>query len=108
MAYFTTSADEGFEEREETVKAQQARLQINRALDEIHKIISAAGVSTVIGYAPPPITGGLAGNIDVLLNVFNIQRYGISPNTILDQIDRAIGIYENNKRAATLRWSERH
>jgi len=97
IEYFNNSRAEWMvDERIEQPKAEEARVKINRMMDGIHDIILYAGVNPSIRYTPPPAVGGYIQNIDLVQNIFNLHRFHIAPNNLLDFIDRAIGIYENN------------
>ena len=104
IEYFNNSRAEWMvDERIEQPKATEARVKINRMMDGVHDIIFYAGVNPSIRYTPPPAIGGYIQNIDLVQNIFNLHRFQIAPNNILDFIDRAIGIYESNARPAFLR-----
>ncbi len=90
-------------ERIERELATSARIQINRALREVHAIILCSGVNPFIRYTPPPAIGGFIQNIDLIGNIFNLHRFGIPHAHSLDAIDQAIGVYEHNKRPSFLR-----
>lgn len=83
--------------------ALEAREKINRIMNEIQRIIFYAGVQTVVQYIPPAVTGGYIQNIDLIENIFNLFTYKIPQNRLIDSVDRAIGVYENNKLPAFLR-----
>lgn len=87
----------------ENEKAKQVRIEINMSLDKMYSVIISAGVKPTIYYSPPPAVGGFAGNIDLIHNIFNIHRFQIGPQELLDIIERAIGIYENDRLNALLR-----
>lgn len=104
IEYFKNSRAEWMvDERIEQSKAKEARVKINRMMDGIHDIILYAGVNPSIRYTPPPAVGGYIQTIDLVQNIFNLYRFRIAPNNLLDFVDRAIGTYENNARPAFLR-----
>jgi hypothetical protein len=104
LAYFENSEAHWMaEERTERPDAQSARVRINRAMDEMRSIILCAGVRPAIRWSPPPAVGGYVQNVDLVQNLFNLHRFRIPPNHVLDFIDQAIGIYEANARPAFLR-----
>ena len=71
-------------------KAKEARQKINFMFNEICEIVHAAGVSTMI-QSP-------SGDIkDILFNLFALEP-NITPNHRLDLPDRAIGVYETDRR----------
>ena len=87
----------------ENEKAKQVRREINMNLDKMYSIIISAGVNPTIYYSPPPAVGGFAGDIDLIHNIFRLHNFQIAPQGLLDYIERAIGIYENDKINALLR-----
>ncbi len=78
----------------ENDKSMDARRQINRIMDDLILSFDLVGISHVVTYTPPPIIGGYVQNIDVLLNLFDIWRWQLDPNTVKDFTERAIGAYE--------------
>lgn len=104
IEYFNNSHAEWMDnERIEQPRAEEARVEINRMSDTIHATILYAGINPSIRYTPPPAVGGYIQNIDLVQNIFSLQRFQVGPKYLLDFIDRAIGIYENNARPAFLR-----
>jgi len=87
----------------ENEKAKQMRTEINKNLNKIHSFIVLAGVNPEINYFPPPAVGGVALDIDVVNDIFNLHHFLIDPQQLLDFIDRAIGIYENDRLNSLLR-----
>lgn len=87
----------------ENQQAIETRRQINLLIDKVHFIVMSAGILPVMHYTPPPAVGDLARNIDLIYNIFNLHRFQIEPQYLLDFIDRAIGIYEDDKFNALLR-----
>jgi len=102
ITYFNNIESDLFNLRENQ-QAIEARRKINLLIDKVHFIIRSAGILPLMYYSPPPAVGGLAGNIDLIYNIFNLYRFKIEPQYLLDFIDRAIGIYENDKFNALLR-----
>ena len=86
-----------------TTNAEAIRRKINYILDKAHRIILLSGVSPKIYYSPPPAIGGLAGNIDLIINLFHLHDFQIGRREVLDVIDRAIGIYIENKKRSIVR-----
>ena len=104
LSYFENSEAHWMaQERTERPDAQSARVRINRLMDEMHDIILLSGVRPAIQWSPPPMVGGYIQNVDLVQNLFNLHRFQIPPNHVLDFIDRSIGIYEANTRPAFLR-----
>jgi hypothetical protein len=90
----------GVTEKPDAVKA---RIHLNKRLDEVRKIVAAAGLNTSYTWSPPPINGGYQRDIDLFLNLFNLAQFQIGFDTVGDLLARAHGVYERNHRAALLR-----
>ena len=104
IEYFNNSRAEWMvDERIEKPKAEEARVKINRMMDEVHDIIFYAGINPSIRYTPPPAVGGYIQDIDLIQNIFNLHRFQIAPKYHLDFIERAIGKYESNAGPAIRR-----
>jgi hypothetical protein len=78
---------------ENPLQLQELREAINLTISRVGHYLRACGVATTIHYSPPPMVGGLAGQIDLFSNLFNLQSYGVGPQWILDMVDRGIGTY---------------
>ncbi len=87
----------------ENQEAQRLRTSINSSIDEIHEMILAAGISPRMTYRASPMAGGYVTDIDVVLNIFNLASYQVSPQTVTDHIERAYGKYRVNQKASTIR-----
>ena len=104
IEYFDNSHSQwGVDKRIEEPKARTARSEINRIIDDIHKIMTNSGIYPLFIWTPPPVIGGHVRKIDIVQNIFNLQGYDIDPNFILDCVDRSIGVYEQNQSAALIR-----
>ncbi|HOX54636.1 MAG: hypothetical protein PHI86_03470 [Candidatus Omnitrophica bacterium] len=102
--YFQNTRHDGFSfELIENEEALTIRMEIDRILTRIYRIVIASGVNPVIQYTPPPAIGGYIRDIDVIHNIFNLSRFEIRPTILLDYIYRAIGIYEDNSKSALIR-----
>ena len=103
--YFNNSQPGGGlgESRVENENASSARRSINFMTYEIHKIVFAAGILPSVHWLPPPVVGGADQEIDVLQNLFVIQRFSISPNQVIDFIEQAIGVYQSDQRGSVFR-----
>jgi len=87
----------------QTDESLRFRQEINKSLPVIKSIFLNCGVHPNIFYTPPPAIGGYAHDIDLLLNIFNLKPFKISPLVLLDNIDKAIGVYENDLKFALIR-----
>lgn len=98
IAYFnSTQVDPYRREVIETDKSPSLRTKINLALNKVSRVMRLSGVPTSIYYSPPPITGGLAGEIDLIQNIFNLHIYRIDVQQVIDVIERSIGIYRDDR-----------
>lgn len=79
------------------------RQEINTNLSVLMGYIREAGVGTTIFYSPPPISGGIAGNISILDNIFNLASFNVGPQVVIDILDQAVGIYSSEKHRAWVR-----
>ena len=102
VEYFNaTSHREGGESG--AAAANDARARINLVTDEVGDVIHAAAVSTVMTVTPPPIVGGYVRDVDLVHNIFLVDGMDLSPRTLADMVERAIGVYRRNERAARVR-----
>ena len=101
--YFNNVEYNSFFSLRKNQEAIKLRHEINLCLDKIYSYIISAGINPTIYYSPPPAIGGIAGDIDLIHNIFHLHRFEISPHCIIDNVDRAIGIYEDDKKNALFR-----
>ncbi|MCK4532884.1 hypothetical protein KAU39_03795 [bacterium] len=87
----------------ENEEAKQLRRTINMNLDRMYSLIILSGVKPVMCYSPPRAIGGFAGDIDLVINIFNLYEFQIDPQQLMDFIDRAIGIYSEDRLNALFR-----
>ena len=83
--------------------AKDAKVRINRALHRVVTAIDAVGLPRVVIYTPAPAVGGYQQHVDLLDNLFILHQFQIPQGRVIELIDRAIGIYENDKCSAILR-----
>jgi len=81
----------------------ELRADINQGLIAARNAVAEAGIYGTVTATPPPLFGGVvARNLDPFLNIFaEIYDYPFS-QAVLDQVDRAIGVYELLKQGSTL------
>ena len=104
VSYFNnSSALELGEGRREKTDAVQARQRINLTSNEAERIIVAAGISPIITWSPPSAVGGYVQQIHVFPNLFELDRFRIPPGHAVDFIERAIGVYQFDHKAALRR-----
>ena len=104
VRYFNNSSPLRLGEgRIEATEAVQARQRINHTVIQAHRIIEVAGVPSSMMWAPPPMIGGHVREIDLLLNLFELDRYQISANSVVGVIEMALGVYQSDRTAALRR-----
>ena len=84
-------------------RASEARTSLNLMLIDVKKILYAANVRPVIRWTPPPMVGGPSQNIDLVENLFFLDRYSLSPAQVSDVVLRAQGVYKSNHFRSFLR-----
>lgn len=87
----------------ETESSQEPRRQINLRIREIQLIVASSYVSDSIFYSPPAATWGIQWNINLLPNIFNLQRFRISIQDVIDILDKSIWVYELEKNKSIIR-----
>ena len=92
-----------FKNSTEATEVVQARQRINLKVDQARRIIAKADIATTITWTAPPAVGGRKQHLDILLNLFNLDRYRIPADHAVDLIERAIGCYQDNRTAALRR-----
>lgn len=99
ITYFTNITYQGWPSDEPILgeTAQRARIEINRRLGDVQYSCRLVGVTCIVYYSPPPAIGGLAGQVDLLANIFELHQFRIPHTRVVDFLDRAIGNYQ--KRA---------
>jgi len=91
---------------QDTDASLTTRRALNLVLDEISWVLDRAGISGVVTWSPPAVTGGYIQQIPIIPNFFNLPQYQIENQVVLDQVDRAIGIYTSDQRASKVRtWN---
>lgn len=81
----------------------KARRVINLMIDEIRDIVVATGIATRMVWMPPRRTGGSIQHVDVMLDLFNLERFDIAPNDLTDCLERAIGVYQSDQTNSLVR-----
>ena len=104
IVYFNNSRVEWImDPRVEEEAAQEARSNINLSMKEAHSTILLSGTNPKLIWKAPPTAGGYVAKIDLIEDIFNLHEFQLDPRLVLDQIDRAIGIYQSNQKKARAR-----
>lgn len=84
------------ESRIEDENAKKIRSKINQRIEIISSMVKASGVATTMSWSPPPAVGGYLRNIHLIQNIFNLGDYHISYDTVINNLDNAIGVYKSD------------
>ena len=102
VRYYNSVHQRGLSQQE-TSQSIEFRRKINLRVNQAYEFVLSAGIVTIMSYSPPPMIGGRVQDVDIFANIFNLARFEITPQWVIDAIEKAIGIYEGNERAALLR-----
>lgn len=91
--YYNQAEWSPFADWEDTEESAKIRQGINEGMYVVRLALNFVGITTVMYYAPPPAVGGIATDMALLDNVFNLPRFQIPHTKLLDNLDQAIGIY---------------
>lgn len=83
--------------------AKVKRGELSFILDDVEHIVIAAGLLPEIRWTPPPMVGGYVQNVDLFTNLFMLHQFQIPLQQVADMLNRALGIYERDRTAATRR-----
>ena len=85
------------ETRTENQAARDARAEINLMVDEVSAIVFAAEIASHVTWTAPPALGGRSQRLDLLMNLFGLDRYQVAPNVVVDILQRSIGVYQTDR-----------
>lgn len=89
-------------EAQENERAARIRPQINMMRTRVAYWVDAVGGS-VVGYSEPAMVGGRRYNVDLVANVFNLQRLMLEPSILTDELEKAYGAYQDDAAWSLLR-----
>jgi hypothetical protein len=87
----------------EKPEARGIRSQLNLMLERVKRVLSWVEVSPDICDASRPTAAGYEEGIYLVDNIFNLHQLRISPQTLLDYVERAIGVYRDDKFRSLVR-----
>ena len=87
----------------EKPEATDAKKAINLILKNVCAIISHADIKTYTASTPTVSIRERGNNMNLILNIFNLGRNEIEPDTAIEYIDRAIAVYKTNRVASLIR-----
>jgi len=82
----------------QTEESHEARNKINLMLHRVGDSCIRVGQPMIVSYFPAPAIGGFQGNLNLLLELFNLRDYQIPNSRITDSLDRTIGTYQRRTR----------
>lgn len=82
---------------------KKIRAFLNKENGFIQVYLFGAGVSPDVVYTPPPAIGGYVQRINLVENLFNLFRYDIEHQVLIDTIDKAVGVYEKDFLSSIVR-----
>jgi hypothetical protein len=87
----------------ENAKAKAVRSQLNLMLERVKRSLSCIDLRSEICPVPPVGAPESEEGIYLVENIFNLHELKISPRTLLDYVERAIGAYRDEKPRALIR-----
>jgi hypothetical protein len=87
----------------EKPKAKTLRSQLNLMLERAKRALSSVEISPDIYDASRPTAAGYEEGVYLVDNIFNLHQLKISPQTLLDYVERAIGVYRDDKFKSLIR-----
>ena len=87
----------------EKPKAKILRSQLNLMLERAKRALSSVELSPDICDASRPTAAGYEEGVYLVDNIFNLHQLKISPQTLLDYVERAIGVYRDDKLKSLMR-----
>jgi hypothetical protein len=83
--------------------AKKIRSQLNLMLERTKRALSSVEVSPDICDASRPTAAGYEEGVYLVDNIFNLHQLKISPQTLLDYVERAIGVYGDDRFKSLVR-----
>ena len=88
---------------DEKPEAREARSAINGQLNEVYKTIRLAEINPSALYTPHIASGKQGSNMDLILNIFNLERNRIPTDSAVDFIEQAIDVYKADRMYSLIR-----
>jgi hypothetical protein len=87
----------------EKPKAKAIRSQLNLMLERVKRALSSVEISPDICDASRLTAPEHEEGVYLVDNIFNLHQLKISPQTLLDYVERAIGVYRDDKLKSVIR-----
>jgi hypothetical protein len=69
----------------------------------ISRIVQGADISLVFNWTPLPIVGGYEHRVNLITDMFQLQKHGTGLDALLDVLIQAMGVYQHDVAAAWVR-----
>lgn len=96
---WSNNVERDFLTTSETNKSLEYRNQISRMMPEIYEIILSSGVPHIIENT----FQGRSTTIELVNNIFNFHRQQLSVQYLIDCLNQAIWVYENDRASSIIR-----
>lgn len=79
------------------------RMSLDLRLQEVQRIVQGAGISPTFIWTPPSVVGGYSQQVNLIADMFQLQKHGIGLDALADILLQAMGVYQQDKFAAWFR-----
>ena len=90
-------------ESKENLIAKRTRSQLNLRLEKVKRALSSVEISPSIHNERRRAAYEPSGEIDLLENLFSLRQHRVEPQTLVDHVERAIGMYTDDRFSASMR-----
>ena len=90
-------------EVKESIIAKRTRSQLNLGLEKVKRAFWCVDIHPRVAHARRHPLGEPSGEIDLLENLFRLHQHRVSSQILLDYVDRAIGVYKDDRSRAWMR-----
>ena len=87
----------------ENVLAKRTRSQLNLMLEKVKRALSSVEISSSVAPTRRLPVGERQGDMDLVENIFSLHQQKVDPQILADCIERAIGLYRNDRFKAWMR-----
>lgn len=84
-------------------RLSKTRMSLDLQLQYVKRIVHRADVPTTVIWTPPAVGGGYQQRIDLVSDLFHLQRYGIDLDAPCDVLLQAMGVYQHDGTSAWIR-----
>lgn len=87
----------------ENILAKRTRSQLNLRLEKVKATLYSVEIYPSIPDERRTFGGEQSREIDLLDNLFRLHEYKVRPQILLDYLDRAVGVYNDDRTSAWMR-----